>query len=212
MSIAIVDYGVGNIHSIVRAFEVLGLDCQRTADSRIICDASHVVVPGVGAFSECMRRITDCGLAETLQDLARQDRPFLGICVGMQMLFDQSSEFQCTPGLGLIPGSVAKLPDRSTENEPCRIPHIGWSSVRKPNSEDDWLASPFAGVAERSHFYFLHSFAATPSTSENELAWVDFAGHRVCAAVRRGNTFGVQFHPEKSGPTGLQLLKDFALI
>lgn len=195
--IAIVDYGAGNIFSVKNALDYLGLESILTADAKQIENADAVILPGVGAFPSAMKMLDERGLTHVVRAEARK-KPFLGICLGMQMILEKSYEFEEADGLGLIPGSVEKI-----EAPGLIIPHMGWNKL------EYGIDCPILhGLGEDAYVYFVHSYAAV--TDEKYLAaWVEYGG-RVPAMVYDGGTvYGAQFHPEKSGDTGLKILKNF---
>lgn len=193
---AIVDYGVGNLHSIANALQYLGLETVVTGDAADLERADAIILPGVGAFPDAADKLRSTGLTQTLRAQSEK-KPILGICLGMQLLFDRSDEVRPSEGLGLIRGAVTRI------ETPYKLPHIGWNTLHFPRK------SPlFAGIAEGSSVYFVHSFAAQVTAEEDLLAQTDYGGS-VTAAVGRGNVFGCQFHPEKSGEVGLQILRNF---
>ena len=207
-SVALIDYGSGNLRSaekaLRRAAEGLGspVDIVVTADPEVVARADRLVLPGVGAFAACMAGLTGLdGMIEAMTQAAIARRaPFLGICVGMQLLADRGLEFGETRGLGWIPGDVARL---SPSDPAAKIPHMGWNAL------EDLAAAPLlAGLGEGAHMYFTHSFAFTPADPSQVIASVDHGG-RFAAAVARNNIMGVQFHPEKSQSQGLRLLANF---
>ncbi|HIT79401.1 MAG TPA: imidazole glycerol phosphate synthase subunit HisH [Candidatus Faecivivens stercorigallinarum] len=193
--IAIIDYGAGNLFSVQNALGYLGLENQITRDASEIRKADGLILPGVGAFPDAMRMLREAGLVEVIREEAVR-KPFLGICLGMQMLFDESDEFTTTSGLGLIPGRVEKIVC------PYKIPHMGWNHLEL-NGHSPLLA----GVPERSSVYFVHSYMAC-TESANVTAYCDY-GVKIPALAEKGTVFGAQFHPEKSGETGLTILKNF---
>ncbi len=195
--IAIVDYGAGNIFSVKNALDYLELDSILTADKKEIENADAIILPGVGAFPAAMNKLAESGLTEVVRTEAKK-KPFLGICLGMQMLFDKSYEFEKCDGLGLIPGSVEKM-----EKPGFIIPHMGWNKLEYGTD-----CPILHNIGDDSYVYFVHSYAAV--TDEKYLAaWVEYDG-RVPAMVYDGNTvYGAQFHPEKSGDTGLKILRNF---
>ena len=203
--IAIVDYGVGNLRSAQKGLERaiseegLGLEVRVSSERADVEKASAVVLPGVGAFAHCMTSLSEAGLDEVTCDAAASGRPFLGICVGMQILFEESEEFGRVAGLGVLPGRVVKF--RSDE---VKIPHMGWNEVclRTPSEM-------FAGIADGTHYYFVHSYYAVPTDSDLIVGTVDYGGEEVTAAVGRDNVFATQFHPEKSQDAGVHLLRNF---
>lgn len=196
-AIAIVDYGIGNLRSAEKALQHLGADAALTAERDAIASAGAVVVPGVGHFGACMMALRDSGLEPVVRDAAASGRPFLGICVGMQMLFDGSDEAPDIAGLGIVPGQVRRLP--ATE----RLPHIAWSTV-EPAPE----SRLFAGLRTEPWLYFVHSYAPDAADADDVAAWCSY-GRRFAAAIERNNVWATQFHPEKSGRTGLALLENF---
>lgn len=208
--VAVVDYGIGNLLSVRRALERCGAGVQVTGDPALIAQASRLVLPGVGAFADGMLGLRERGLVEPLQAFARGGRPFLGICLGMQLMFESSTEYGEHSGLGLVPGRVVEIPDADSDGARRKIPHIGWSQLLLPRSRSDWRGSVLARLEpDRRSVYFVHSFHALPASPEDLLAVCDYAGCEVTAAFARGNLCGCQFHPEKSGETGLAVLRAF---
>jgi glutamine amidotransferase len=197
--IAIVDYGMGNRRSVEKALEHVGADPRLTADHAAIRAADGIVVPGVGAFPEAMRRFRAAGLDELIAERARAGVPVLGLCLGMQLLFDASDEHEGAAGLGLLPGRVRAL------NAP-RIPHIGWNLVTFERE------SPLTeGLGEAAAFYHVHSLAPEPANADDVVGRGEY-GERFVSIVDRDNVMGVQFHPEKSSRDGLALLRNFAKV
>lgn len=199
--IAIIDYGVGNLRSVQKAFEAVGQQAEVTSDKAIIEAASHVVLPGVGAFGAAAATLRSHGLEDVARDAALSGRPFLGICVGMQLLFDVSYEYGEHAGLGLLPGSVVSF---DTTNPQAKVPQIGWNAIEWQKENSLTAAVPSGSMA-----YFVHSFYCTPAESSDVLA-TTFHGIEYASAVQRGNITGVQFHPEKSGDVGLALIRAWA--
>ena len=199
--IAIIDYGVGNLRSVQKAFEAVGQQAEVTSDRAMIEAASHVVLPGVGAFGAAAATLRSHGLEDVARDAALSGRPFLGICVGMQLLFDVSYEYGEHAGLGLLPGSVVSF---DTTNSQAKVPQIGWNAIEW--QQDNALT---AAVPSGSMAYFVHSFYCKPLESSDVLA-TTFHGIGYASAVQRGNITGVQFHPEKSGDVGLALIRAWA--
>ena len=195
--IAVVDYGVGNLKSVSNAFAYLGIETKITGDPDELELAQAIVLPGVGAFPDAADKLRTTGLDQSVVKQGRK-KPVLGICLGMQLLLDRGEEVRPCPGLGVIKGVCARIP---TEE---KLPHIGWNSLTFPNR------SPlFEGVDEGSYVYFVHSFSAQ-HTDPDPVSAVSQYGVPVIAAVQNGNFFGCQFHPEKSGETGLAILQNFA--
>jgi glutamine amidotransferase len=197
MRIAILDYGMGNLRSVEKALERVGADADRTADAERARDADGLVLPGVGAFPKAMTRVRELGFDELVRERL-SDVPVLGICLGMQLLFESSSEGAGEQGLGLLPGAVEPLNANG-----LKVPHIGWSPVHWQKQE------PIAeGLGEDPPFYFVHSFAPVPAERGDVLGTAAYGEDFACA-VSRENLFGFQFHPEKSSGAGLGLLKNF---
>lgn len=209
-NILIVDYGVGNLLSVGRAFEHCGATVVLSGDPAAIAAAERVVLPGVGAFGDCVNALRAKGLDHAvLQHVAKQ-RPLIGICVGMQMLFDGSDEFGQHQGLGLIPGKVGAIPSTDVTGRSLKVPHIGWSPLVMPEVKDaSWEGTPLSSLQPGTAVYFVHSFHGQPVDHTHRVADALYGGRRITAAVRRGTVFGTQFHPEKSGPVGLAMLRNF---
>ena len=198
--IAVLDYGIGNLHSAQKALEHEGADARLTADPGIIADADGVVLPGVGAFGACMDALRAVGLDGPTRDAAGSGRPFLGICVGMQMLFTKSEENQGAAGLDVIPGTVTWIPAGP------KIPQMQWN--RLDVATDDPM---LAGLGDDAYVYFVHSLHGVPDDPTTVAATVEY-GTTINAAFRHGNVFAVQFHPEKSSRPGLRLLRNFVEV
>lgn len=205
-TVTIIDYGIGNIHSVTRAFEKVGATPLLTTDREQILNAERLVLPGVGAFADCMSAFNSFHLGDVVREFARKERPLLGICVGMQMLFDVSEEFGTTEGLGILKGRVVALPKNAQNGERLRVPNIGWIELSAAKS---WDGTVLDSVEPKTSVYFVHSYYAMPASPADILATYDFGGHSIVAAVSSGPLVGCQFHPEKSGPAGLSMLKRF---
>ena len=209
--VTIIDYGRGNLLSVRRALEHCGAQTLFAHSPRDLQKTAALVLPGVGSFADGMARLRESGLDEAIRQKASDGVPLLGICLGMQMLFDTGYEDGETAGLGLIPGTVEPLPRLDTDGAPLRVPHVGWSGLY-PSRTAGFAASPLADVQPGEEVYFVHSFAAHPSREADRLAYTLYGGHTVCAAVQRANVTGVQFHPEKSAKTGLGILQAFVRL
>lgn len=209
--VVVVDYGMGNVLSVCRAIERCDGAAVLTSSPTEIAAAERVVLPGVGAFGDCMAALTERGLIDPVRRFVDTGRPFLGICVGMQILHDFGEEFAGAPGLGLVAGRVAQIPTAKADGSQRKIPHIGWTSVTPPPGAraDRWSATILAETRPGTPLYFVHSFSAAPTDPAHCLAIADYQGFPVTAAVHRDNITGTQFHPEKSGPAGLALLANF---
>lgn len=195
--IAVLDYGIGNLRSAQKALEHVGAHAELTTDAAVALSADAVVLPGVGAFGACMHALRSCGLESVVHDVVDQGKPFMGICVGMQMLFDRSDEDEGVAGLGIIPGAVKWIPPT------VQRPQMQWNQLTIDPNE-----SLFNGLGEHPWMYFVHSFHGVPDASHDVVATVQY-GERLNVAFRRGNVFAVQFHPEKSSTAGLGLLRNF---
>ena len=198
MSIAIIDYGVGNLRSVEKAFHAGGVDAQVSSDEVVLRAADKLVLPGVGAFRACMEALTERGFDRLVRERVGEGTLLLGVCVGMQMLFEESEEFGTTRGLGFLKGRVRRFP------EGLRVPQVGWNQVgwRRAHA----LAE---GIEDESFFYFVHSYFCDAAEESDVLGRTDY-GAPYASVVARGNVCGVQFHPEKSQSAGLRLLRNFA--
>ena len=200
--VAIIDYGVGNLRSVEKAFAANGCGAVVTADERVLRRAEHLVLPGVGAFGACMSALAERGFDELVRERCGAGTPLLGVCVGMQLLFEKSEEFGATKGLGLLPGRVRRFSDNLPNS--LVVPHVGWNQIRQR------IPHPlFAGIEDSAFFYFVHSYYCEPAQDEMILGETDY-GVTYASVVARENLCGVQFHPEKSQAAGLRLLANFA--
>jgi glutamine amidotransferase len=206
-AVTVIDYGIGNLLNVLRALEHCGASVrvvqQATAQD---LEAERLVLPGVGAFGDGMAELKARGFDELVRRFADTGRPFLGICVGLQMMFDAGEEMGEHQGLGLLPGRVQAVPATAVDGTPQRIPHIGWRPLLPAA---DWAGTILDQVAPGERAYFVHSFAAVPANPAVRLADVDYGGHKLCAAVHRDNLYGCQFHPERSAHAGLAMLERF---
>ena len=202
--VAIVDYGVGNLFSLECSLNAIGAEVVITADPEVLKKADQVLLPGVGAFEDAVKKLYGCGLDVLIKNEVKKGKPLLGICLGMQLLFDKSFEFGEHSGLGLIKGEIRPLASISESN--LKIPHIGWNTLSFGEKKNEL----FKYVKEGEHVYFVHSYCGT-DCEESVIATTDY-GADVTAAVASGRVYGCQFHPEKSGDTGLNILKAFAEI
>lgn len=209
ISVAVIDYGVGNLLSVSRALAHCGARVFVTSDPTEIQAADRVVLPGVGSFAAGMAALKAHDLDIVVKKVATSGTPLLGICLGMQMLFDESEEFGITTGLGLIPGRVVTMPIMTKEGEPRKIPHIGWNELVLPAQKKNWQGTLFADVLPGDAVYFVHSYMAVPATLTHRLADCNYGGMSISAGVSRDNVVGCQFHPEKSGEVGLAVLRRF---
>ena len=200
--IAILDYDAGNIRSVEKAFQYLGEETVLSRDRDEILSADKVVLPGVGAFGDAMNKLKDYNLVNTIYDLLDKKIPFLGICLGLQLLFESSDETPGVSGLGILPGNILRIPDKPG----YKIPHIGWNSLELTNN-----GRLFDGVAENAYVYFVHSYYLKARDEEMVKASTEYVTH-IHASVEKDNVFACQFHPEKSGDVGLKILSNFAKL
>lgn len=203
--IAIIDYGMGNLRSVQKGFEKIGAEALVTANPRLIQEADRIVLPGVGAFRDCMSNLEQAGFVEPLLKVIAEGRPFLGICVGMQLLFSDSVEFGLYQGLNVISGHVLRFPEGMREgDEELKVPHMGWNQLnvkRRP--------APFEGIADGCNVYFVHSYYVKPDNDDVIATTTDY-GIEFCSSIWKDNIVATQFHPEKSQDVGLGILKNFA--
>ena len=200
--IAIIDYGMGNLRSVQKGLQKAGTKVEVTSDPKQIKAAKGVVLPGVGAFGRCMENLQKYGLVETVKEIATSGKPFLGICLGLQLLFDESEEFGPVKGLGILPGKVVRFP----ESTKLTVPQMGWNRIQK-RAETKILD----GVDDGEWFYFVHSYYVAPVDKENIATMTDY-GVNFVSSVAKDNLFACQFHPEKSSAAGLRILKNFTQL
>lgn len=200
--IAIIDYGAGNIQSVNKALKHIGCETVITRDKDVILKAEGAVLPGVGSFGDTMNTMTEYGIKDTVLDYTKSGKPFLGICLGLQLLFPESEESPEAKGLGIFEGTITKIPN----GEGLKIPHIGWNSLDIKKKD-----GIFKGIDGNPYVYFVHSYYLKAADKDIVAAQTNY-GVTIDAAVAKGNVFATQFHPEKSGETGLKILKNFADI
>lgn len=200
---AIIDYDAGNIRSVEKALQALGEETIVTGDRETILKADRVVLPGVGAFGDAMDKLKKCGLDSVIREVVAAGTPFLGICLGLQLLFERSDESEGVEGLGILSGEILRIPD-----EPgLKIPHIGWNSLSFPHR-----GRLFEGIDEESYVYFVHSYYLAAGDEEIVTAQTEYGDTVIHASVEKDNVFACQFHPEKSSDVGLAILRNFIAI
>lgn len=204
--IVIIDYGIGNVKSMYNAFFNIGFKPELTSDKQTILNADAVILPGVGAFNKGMENLNERGLFQIIHEYIKKGNPFLGVCLGMQMLLEESEEFGLTPGLGLIKGKVVKLPILPNSDE--KLPHVSWNELNEPR-EGKWKGTILENIPVNTDAYFVHSFVAVPTNENDILSSTNYAGVNFCSAVHHENIYGTQFHPEKSSHRGLSILTNF---
>jgi glutamine amidotransferase len=209
--VTIIDYGVGNLLSVQRGIEHCGAKVTLTSNPEVILASKKVILPGVGAFPNAMKALKEFDLISVIQELARLKKPLLAICLGMQLLMEESEEFGVTAGLGLIPGRVVAVPNKTLEGNRQKIPFIGWGSLQPSDSTSDWTGTLLQDNKPGEAAYFVHSFMTEPSDSKNRVAHSVYGGHRISAVIQKDQITGCQFHPEKSGEVGLKILRRFCL-
>jgi glutamine amidotransferase len=209
--VTVVNYGMGNLLSVARAFEHSGAEVLLTEEPDELERAERVVLPGVGAFADGMEELRARGFVEPLREYARSGRPLLGICLGMHMLMDESSEFGVHEGLGIVHGAVTEIPRAGSNGHVQKVPHIGWSALIRDAHADEsaWSESLLGGISQGEAVYFVHSYAVAPASENVRIAESVYGSVRIPAVIRDGTVFGTQFHPEKSGDVGLRLIRNF---
>ena len=202
--IAVIDYGMGNLASVKKALDYIGEEAVITSDKEVVSNADAVILPGVGAISFAMKALEEKGLDIAVKDFVKSGKPFMGICLGMQMLFDESEETldggENVRGLGIIPGKVLKFPSDKTVQKGLKVPQIGWNSLEDVKGEL---------LKEGDFVYFVHSYYCCPVNSDDAAAYAEY-GIKYCCSIEHGNIYACQFHPEKSGEAGLNILRKFA--
>ncbi|MEZ3506203.1 MAG: imidazole glycerol phosphate synthase subunit HisH [Lachnospiraceae bacterium] len=200
--VAVIDYDAGNIRSVEKAVVALGGEVRITRREDEILSADHIILPGVGSFGGAMEKLHEYGLVDVIKEAVQKEIPFLGICLGLQLLFESSEESEGVKGLGILPGRIVRLPEEAG----LKIPHVGWNSLQFPNP-----GRLFAGISEEAYVYFVHSFYLQAEDPGIVTAVTEY-GTRIHASVEKGNVFACQFHPEKSSEVGLHILRNFLRI
>jgi len=204
--VAIIDYQLGNMFSVKQACEFLGYDASITYDKAELMAADYAILPGVGAFGDAMQNLHKLDLVEPIKDYVAEGRPFMGVCLGLQLLFTESEEFGSNKGLGLVEGFVQKFP-ASNGHGRVKVPQIEWNQIYHANT--DWQSSPLKTCNEGDYMYFVHSFYVKPDSSEYTLSNTSYAGITYCSSIKNKNIFACQFHPEKSGRHGVEIYKNW---
>ena len=209
--VAIVDYGLGNLYSVQRACEHVGLSAAITAQRAEIERADGVILPGVGAFGDAMATLKRLDLVGVLQDAAAADRPLLGICLGVQLLMSESQEFGLHRGLDIIKGSVVQFSGLREGQRRLKVPHVGWNRIAPPSDrEQSWQGTPLEGLAHGEFMYFVHSYCVQPADAGVVLSVTRYGQTEFCSSIGSGNIFACQFHPERSGAEGLKIYTNWA--
>lgn len=208
IKIAITDYGVGNLFSLTRAIKFFKAEVLATEDPEDLDGCDGIILPGVGSFEAGIKGLKLRGLENKIKELAQKGKPILGICLGAQLLLTQGHEFGIFNGLDIIKGQVKKFPPLANKE---KVPHIGWNGINRPEG-GNWDGSVLDGIRENSDVYFVHSYYLEPESAEDVLALTVYGGLTYCSAVKKGNVYGCQFHPEKSGRLGLKIIENFLNI
>lgn len=209
LKVAIVDYGLGNLFSVESACRMAGMDGLISSDADEVHKADAVILPGVGAFGDAMETLRATGLLDSILCFVRSGKPFFGVCLGMQLMFAESEEFGTQKGLGLIEGKIVRFPARNGQGEVVRIPQIQWNRIWE-NDPATWQRSPLKHTGNGAYMQFVHSYYAIPAEQENILSFTDYEGVRYASSVIKDNLVGMQFHPEKSGETGVEIYRQWA--
>jgi glutamine amidotransferase len=207
--VMVLDYGVGNLLSVKRGLEYFGAEVKITSDYREIRNADRLVFPGVGAFPNAMHNLEKLDLIDPIKKFVKTGKPFMAICLGMQLLMDESDEFQITKGLGIIKGNVTKIPSKNAQDISHKVPHIGWSKIQPGKYLSNWDSTLLQNNRTHDYAYFVHSYHVLPLEPKNILATTNFNGIDIVAALNSENITAFQFHPEKSSTTGLKILNRF---
>lgn len=207
--VTLIDYGVGNLFSVERALEYCGAKVTTTSAPDVVRHAPKLLLPGVGAFGKGIGQLMEKGLDLAIKEAVGRGSRLLGVCLGMQLLLDSSDEFGIGRGLGLIPGKVVEIPDRKADGSLLKIPHMGWSELIVPAAREGWEGTLLQTTAVGTSMYFVHSYMACPEDPKHRLADCIYGETRIAAMIERDNVWGTQFHPEKSGDAGLNVLHRF---
>ena len=207
--VTIIDYGLGNLFSVEQACKNVGLETEITSNKNIIANAEALMLPGVGAFGDAMESLHKQDLVQPIKDFVQGGKPFMGVCLGMQLLFSESEEFGSHKGLDIIPGVIAKFPNATPGHPNIKVPQIAWNQIQKPGGKD-WLHTPYQDLTDGEYMYFVHSYYAKPENLSDALSLTTYEDIEYCSSVMRDNVFATQFHPEKSAGSGLTIYKNWA--
>lgn len=212
--VAVIDYGLGNLYSVCRACDRAGMDPHITSSRHEILDARVVILPGVGAFGDAMTMLQRLDLVEVLRDVAASDALLVGVCLGMQLMMEDSTEFGSHAGLGILPGRVVQFEPRSIGSRTLKVPQVQWNGVfrQRAGTDDPWLGTPLDGIADGEYMYFVHSYYVVPSDASLVLSTSTYGGVPFTSSLRRGNVVACQFHPERSADAGLRFYKNIATL
>jgi glutamine amidotransferase len=208
--VGIVDYQMGNLFSVRHACSAVGLQPEIINDADSLREYDALILPGVGAFGAAMANLDNLGLSRAIHEFIATGRPFLGICLGLQLLLSSSEEFGSHRGLDIIPGTVIRFPQTTPDGDLIRIPQIGWNAIRRPPQRESWETTPLTGLSANTYMYFVHSFYAAPKSPDHVLCLTDYEGVTYCSGVLFENVLAFQFHPEKSGREGISIYNNWA--
>ena len=207
-NVVIIDYQLGNLFSVKQVCSHLGFDAKITSKKDELLKADYAILPGVGAFGDSMNNLRSFDLIEPLKDFIAAGRPFMGVCLGMQLLFTESEEFGSAKGLGIIEGSIKKIPQLTTDIETLKVPQIQWNQIKKPEHRN-WDGTPFETCEDEDFMYFVHSYYAEPQNEDVTLSKTAYGAINYCSSIIKDNVFACQFHPEKSGENGVLIYKNW---
>jgi len=211
LDVAIIDYKISNMYSVQSACNFIGLHSEITNNADEILTAHAAILPGVGSFGAAMDHLKELGLIQVIKEFIASGKPFMGICLGMQLLLSESEEFGIKNGLNIIPGYVRKFPEINIQGKKIKVPYIGWNHINivNTNFSNDWSVSPLNEISNEEFMYFVHSYYVIPDDSNVTLTLTDYEDIKYCSSLAYKNIFACQFHPEKSGNKGLQIFKNF---
>jgi imidazole glycerol-phosphate synthase subunit HisH len=215
ITIAVVDFGLGNLFSIRQACAFAGMEARISSELAVLEATDALLLPGVGSFGQAMAELRKLDLVHFLQDYAAASKPLVGICLGMQLLMDASEEFGHHAGLGIIPGAVRKFDQPVDESDRLKVPQMGWNTICRSGENNasagsQWDRSPLAGLPDQTFMYFVHSYYVVPAAAATVAAYTTYGGSIYCSSLLHGNIFACQFHPERSGPNGLEIYRNMA--
>lgn len=208
--IAIIDYQLSNLFSVKHALDSLGADSVITSDPKVVLKAQAAILPGVGAFGDCMVNMGKLKLIKAIEQFIKSGKPFMGVCLGLQLLFSASFEFGKHKGLGVIKGTVKKFPKKNMQNQQIKVPQISWNQINyKKDIQANWKASPLQTLKNHQYVYFVHSYYIEPDDKKIICSYTNYSGFEYCSSIIKDNIFAVQFHPEKSGPKGIEIYRNW---
>lgn len=208
-TVVIIDYGRGNLFSVKQACEKVGLSAIITNDRHQVERANGIILPGVGAFGDAMDALNSLDLVSVIQDKIEAQTPFMGICLGFQLLFTESYEFGRNKGLNVVDGIVTRFENQNSDNSILKVPHVQWNTIEPPHKDCQWTDTAFRAILPGSYFYFVHSFYVKPVDEALILSTTSYGDQTFCSSIQRATLFGCQFHPERSGEAGIAVYRNF---